>query len=115
MSHNYERTVWYKEGLLSLISGTTYGVTSIVVGHPMDTVKTKMQAQSNYMKCQGLVGNIKQVYNNEGFRGFYRGALWPLIGSTMFRGLQFSVFESVFTFFKDSEFFTQSIPYTMGV
>lgn len=42
MSHNYKREVWYKEGLLTLISGATYGVGSIVVGHPMDTVKTKM-------------------------------------------------------------------------
>ena len=42
MSHNYKREVWYKEGLLTLISGSIYGVASIVVGHPMDTVKTKM-------------------------------------------------------------------------
>jgi len=33
---------WYIEGVLTLISGTTYGFTSILVGHPMDTVKTKM-------------------------------------------------------------------------
>lgn len=44
MSHNFEWTVWYKEGLLTLLSGTTYGMASILVGHPMDTVKTKMQA-----------------------------------------------------------------------
>lgn len=44
MSHNHKRTDWYKEGLLSLISGTVYGAASILVGHPLDTVKTKMQA-----------------------------------------------------------------------
>lgn len=49
MSHNHERSHWYVESVLSLISGMAYGVTSIVVGHPMDTVKTKMQAQSNYI------------------------------------------------------------------
>jgi hypothetical protein len=42
MTHNHERSHWYIDGLFSLISGTTYGVTSITVGHPLDTVKTKM-------------------------------------------------------------------------
>ena len=42
MSHNEKRTTWWKDGLLALISGSTYGITSIIVGHPFDTVKTKM-------------------------------------------------------------------------
>jgi len=49
MSHNEKRSSWWKEGILSLISGTTYGLTSIVVGHPMDTVKTKMQSQTKFI------------------------------------------------------------------
>ncbi len=43
MTHNFERTSWYKEGALSLFTGVLYGSTSIIVGHPFDTIKTKMQ------------------------------------------------------------------------
>lgn len=63
MSHNYKREVWYKEGLLTLISGSTYGVGSIVVGHPMDTVKTKMQSQTHFVDSKGMVGVIKEIWH----------------------------------------------------
>ena len=46
MEKHHDKTPWYKVALYSLLSGTTYGITSIVVGHPMDTVKTKMQSQT---------------------------------------------------------------------
>ena len=115
MSHNHKRTVWYKDGMLSLISGTAYGAASIVVGHPMDTVKTKMQAQTNYLKCKGLLGTIKQLYNTEGFLAFYRGAMYPFLGSIIFRGAQFMVFDSVYTFYDKSENMTTPIPHTMGL
>ena len=87
MSHNYYSEVWYIEGLISLMSGATYGVTSILVGHPMDTVKTKMQAQSSYVNDKSLRITIKHLYNSEGFIGFYRGSIPPLIGSMLFRSL----------------------------
>ncbi len=49
MSHNHERSDWKTEALLSLISGVIYGGTNTIVGHPFDTMKTKMQAQSNVL------------------------------------------------------------------
>ena len=49
MSHNEKRQVWWKEGLLTLFGGSVYGFVSIAVGHPMDTVKTKMQAQTKFL------------------------------------------------------------------
>jgi solute carrier family 25 (mitochondrial carnitine/acylcarnitine transporter), member 20/29 len=44
MSHNEKRAEWHKEFLMSAIGGCLYGGSNIVVGHPFDTVKTKMQA-----------------------------------------------------------------------
>ena len=35
-------------------------------------------------------------------KGFYWGGLSPLIGSTIYRGVQFSVFDAVFTFYEGS-------------
>ena len=49
MSHGEKRAEWYKEGLLSLFTGCIFGGTNTAVGHPFDTIKTKMQAQSQHM------------------------------------------------------------------
>ena len=46
MFNNEKRLSWYHEGALTLLTGTLFGATSVIVGHPFDTVKTKMQAQA---------------------------------------------------------------------
>ena len=38
---------WQQAGLKSAITGIIYGLTSVIVGHPFDTIKTKMQAQTD--------------------------------------------------------------------
>ena len=43
MTHSHKRAEWYKEGLYSLITGFLFGATNTIVGHPFDTMKTKMQ------------------------------------------------------------------------
>jgi solute carrier family 25 carnitine/acylcarnitine transporter 20/29 len=42
--HDEKRVEWYREGLYSLITGFLFGATNSFVGHPFDTIKTKMQA-----------------------------------------------------------------------
>lgn len=44
MSHSHKRASWQKEGMFTLITGFLYGATNTMVGHPFDTIKTKMQA-----------------------------------------------------------------------
>lgn len=44
MTHNYERKSWKTEAMLTGFSSILYGGTNTIVGHPMDTIKTKMQA-----------------------------------------------------------------------
>jgi hypothetical protein len=48
MTHNEKRGDWKKEFLCSTISGFLFGATNTIVGHPLDTVKTKMQAQNEF-------------------------------------------------------------------
>lgn len=101
MAHNQKRTVWYKEGLLGLATGVLYGSTSVAVGayervacvillesrptvakswllnaktgHPFDTIKTKMQAQAQYMGKNSMISTFVNVFKQEGIRGWYRG------------------------------------------
>ena len=44
MTHSEKRSSWQREGLLTFVTGFLYGATNVIVGHPFDTVKTKMQA-----------------------------------------------------------------------
>jgi len=83
------------------MTGTVFGATSVIVGHPFDTVKTKMQAQSSHMATKQsnprYVETIAKVMRNEGPTGFYKGWAPPFAGSIIFRSLQFSVYQMVYT------------------
>ena len=115
MSHNEERTDWWKEGLYALLTGCLYGGTNTLVGHPFDTVKTKMQAQAEHLTGGGYIESIVRVAKNEGPIGFYRGCVPPFFGSVIFRSLQFSVFESFYTYWEGSRILTKEIPFVFGL
>mmetsp|Transcript_10711 Transcript_10711/g.24408 ORF Transcript_10711/g.24408 Transcript_10711/m.24408 type:complete len:286 (-) Transcript_10711:47-904(-) len=117
MTHNFERGAWYKEGALALATGILYGGTNALVGHPMDTVKAKMQAQSGFISGQdsSMVGVIRRIWSQEGVRGFFRGVVPPLLGSSLYRSTQFAVFESVYTLMKERELDTKTIPGSGGL
>jgi len=67
MTHNFERADWKTEFLLTAFSSCLFGATNTVVGHPMDLIKTKMQAQSDMLEGHsGLVSTIKKVYELDG-------------------------------------------------
>lgn len=109
MTHNFEREEWYKEAAFSMLSGIMYGGTNTLVGHPLDTVKTKMQAQTEYLTSAGPFNTLWTVFKNEGIRGLYRGVIPPFFGSLMYRSLQFTVFEAFYTKWKDSPLLTHKI------
>jgi len=99
MTHNFERKEAWKEGCLALSTGILYGATNALVGHPLDTVKSKMQAQTGLLKGADttMVGIIKRIWRTEGIVGYFRGVVPPLMGSSVYRSTQFAVFETVFT------------------
>lgn len=111
----------WKETAIACFTGFCFGGTNTIVGHPFDTVKTKMQAQSNHIGVEGqsrptYLGSIKQVYYKEGgFKGFYRGWVPPFIGSCIFRSAQFTVYEVAHTSLAQREAMCQAIPFTFGL
>ena len=81
----------------------------------MDTVKTKMQAQTGYLESGSLKSTVSSIYRKEGIPGFYKGALSPLTGSIIFRAGQFSIFEGFYTYGEKVPTLQYKIPFTMGV
>ncbi|KAJ3235598.1 hypothetical protein HDU81_000298 [Chytriomyces hyalinus] len=115
MAHSEKRAHWLKEGVIGMGTGILYGVTSVSVGHPFDTIKTKMQAQHGHVEGGGMIQSFKRIWTSEGgFLGLYRGVLPPLLGSGLYRSVQFAVYEALYTKW-DSNGWTTPIPGTQGL
>ena len=113
MTHNEKRSHWVKEGGIGLATGILFGLTNVVVGHPFDTIKTKMQAQKGF-ENMSMYKSFSSVLQKEGIKGLYRGAIPPLWGSGIYRSIQFSAFEATYTFL-DNRFGKTHIPLTNGL
>ena len=109
--HSEKRGSWYKEGLLTAVTGVLFGATNVVVGQPLDTMKTKMQAQESFSKG-GVIHTASNIWKQEGVRGFYRGCLPMLSGSMIYRSAQFSMYEMVWTKCEDIPSSQECIPNT---
>lgn len=117
MTHSEARAEWYREGLIALGTGILYGGTNAIVGHPMDTVKAKMQAQAGFMKGGDvrMTGVITRIWQKEGLVGFFRGVFPPLCGSSFYRSTQFAVFEAVYTKCQEQGYDKELIPMAGGL
>ncbi|XP_052776716.1 mitochondrial substrate carrier family protein L-like [Mya arenaria] len=113
MTHSEKRTHWFKEGGIGLGVGILYGLTNTCVGHPWDTLKTKMQAQAGFEKT-GLFQTLTKTLRSQGVIGLYRGCIPPLWGSGIYRSVQFAVFEGVYTLLNEPNF-NFEIPLTAGL
>ncbi len=74
--------------------GALYGATNTLVGHPFDTVKTKMQAQAGYRG--NMFATMRQILSTEGALGFYHGCIPPMWGSAIYRSAQFAVYDLLY-------------------
>lgn len=114
MTHNEKRSNCYKEFLAAFISGFLFGATTTIVGHPFDTIKTKMQVQAEFM-TKSIFYTTKNIYLKSGLLGYYKGGLSPLIGSSLYRSSQFAIFEGLYTKLSDSRTFSIEIPFMFGL
>ncbi|XP_068117770.1 solute carrier family 25 member 45 isoform X2 [Hyperolius riggenbachi] len=57
------------------IAGWISGALGLVVGHPIDTVKVRIQTQSKY---NGIVDCIVKTYKKETLLGFFKGMSFPV-------------------------------------
>ncbi|KAI9336174.1 mitochondrial carrier domain-containing protein [Obelidium mucronatum] len=69
--------------LIGIPAGIASGVTKLIVGHPLDTVKVRMQTEGGHGRFKGPMDCLMTTIRKEGFRALYRGATPPLIGWTI--------------------------------
>mmetsp|Transcript_42637 Transcript_42637/g.43197 ORF Transcript_42637/g.43197 Transcript_42637/m.43197 type:complete len:143 (-) Transcript_42637:331-759(-) len=75
---------------ITFIAGASYGFTTVLVGQPLDTIKTRMQGMPSTAKRSMMVVG-KELFYREGVRGLYRGGLPLLLGGSLMRSAQFGV------------------------
>lgn len=73
------------------VAGYLGGAASVIVGHPLDTVKARLQAGQGY----GSTFNcILTIYRNESVAGFFKGMSFPLASIAIYNSVVFGVFSN---------------------
>ncbi|CAM9299290.1 unnamed protein product [Ascophyllum nodosum] len=68
--------------LKDIMSGTVAGFAQVAVGHPLDTVKVRLQTQSSINpEFAGMIDCFRKTFAREGVAGLYAGAASPLLGA----------------------------------
>ena len=78
------------EHFVPFVAGASYGLTTVVVGQPLDTVKVRMQGLPSAATLGGfrVAGDL---FAKEGIPGLYRGGLPLFVGGAFMRSAQFGV------------------------
>jgi solute carrier family 25 carnitine/acylcarnitine transporter 20/29 len=79
--------------LNDLIAGSLGGAAQVIVGQPLDTVKTRAQIAPKGM-FNGPLDIIKQTARREGFLAFYKGMASPLFGIAAVNSLLFASYSA---------------------
>lgn len=76
------------ESIKSFVSGGVGGVAAVLVGHPFDLTKTRLQtaAPGTYT---GAIDVVKRTLARDGATGMYRGVVPPLLGVTPIFAISF--------------------------
>ncbi|XP_036915380.1 solute carrier family 25 member 48 isoform X1 [Sturnira hondurensis] len=72
-------------------AGWIGGAASVIVGHPLDTVKTRLQAGVGY---GNTLSCIRMVYRKESVFGFFKGMSFPLASIAVYNSVVFGVFSN---------------------
>lgn len=70
------------------ISGGFGGICTVLVGHPFDTIKVRLQTtQLTGTHYDGMIDCAKKTIQKEGVRGLYKGMSAPIAGKICFKSL----------------------------
>ncbi|KAH3676388.1 hypothetical protein WICMUC_002019 [Wickerhamomyces mucosus] len=66
------------EVVIGYVAGIFSGVSKNAVGHPLDTIKVRLQTDNT--KFKGPIDCVYQTFKTQGIKGFYLGFTPPLVG-----------------------------------
>lgn len=90
----------FRSSVNSFLSGGVGGIAAVMVGHPFDLIKVRMQAGGGSADA-GVFSSLSKTLRSEGVRGLYRGVSAPLVASSPIYALSFWGYDLGQTLVKD--------------
>ena len=87
---------------ITFASGAAYGVTTVIVGQPFDTIKTITQSSAGRQESMLTIG--RHLFETSGLRGLWRGSTPLVLGGTFMRSAQFGCNDLARDTLRDSGF-----------
>lgn len=84
-----------KESRNDIIAGSARGIAQIIVGHPLDTLKVRLQTQNILIssgeapRFNSLVGCFQRTISEEGWKALWKGCTSPLAGCALYSAFLF--------------------------
>src|SRR5690242_5815735 len=72
----------------SIIAGSISGMTSVIICHPLDTIRTRLQTSPK--RFNGFFHSCYLTLRYEGINGFYRGFFPPFISQGLYKAVIFT-------------------------
>nr|XP_055053995.1 solute carrier family 25 member 45 [Misgurnus anguillicaudatus] len=94
---------------VEFIAGWVSGAIGLVVGHPLDTVKVRLQTQSIY---SGIYDCMLKTYTHEGFHGFFKGMAFPVLSIAASNAVSFGSYSNALDYLTQSHHRTSQPPLT---
>jgi len=82
----------------SLLAGSVAGVVAIVVCHPLDTIRVRLQTSQ---KFSGALDCATQTVRNEGALALYKGMAVPLMAQAVYKAVMFGAYNGSQTLLKN--------------
>ncbi|XP_053755436.1 solute carrier family 25 member 45 isoform X1 [Panthera pardus] len=73
------------------VAGWISGALGLVLGHPFDTVKVRLQTQTTY---RGIIDCMVKTYHHESLLGFFKGMSFPIASIAMVNSVLFGVYSN---------------------
>ena len=86
--------------LVNIAAGSCGGVASTLVCHPLDTLRTRLQAdlyqgtrgaQSSF-RFRGALHCLRDTVRTDGAAALYRGLAWPLAAQAVYKAVIFGTY-----------------------
>jgi len=90
--------------VIDFLGGFFGGVASTYIGHPLDTVKVRLQTQTKgSVQYRGAWHCFRTILKQEKFRGLYKGVTSPLTGIALMNATIFSVYGKTLKSFSEEK------------
>ncbi|TKR81165.1 hypothetical protein L596_015088 [Steinernema carpocapsae] len=81
------------------LAGSTAGAISQTLIYPMEVLKTRLALRRTGQLDHGLLNFAQRMYQNEGFKCFYKGYVPNLLGIIPYAGIDLAVYETLKTLY----------------